>query len=147
MENSNEKPFLGNLLLVDDEQGFSFLAKLLLKQLSQELGEVSLVHIPNPSSFLTHIKANGSSRPDLILMDINMPGCDGITLLKQLRAEPFGKIIPVGIMSDQLTNENVETAYDAGANFCFHKPQALDDFKNLFRDLLHFWFEVVVRIA
>lgn len=63
------------------------------------------------------------TRPDLILMDINMPGVDGLTATRQLRAHPVTADLPiVAVTAQGLTERWRERAIDCGFDECFGKP-------------------------
>ena len=67
-------------------------------------------------------------RPDLILMDIQLPGMDGITALKQLRAEPKTKTIPVIAITASAMTHNRQTMLAEGFDGYQTKPISLKDF-------------------
>jgi CheY-like chemotaxis protein len=70
------------------------------------------------------LAAAAAHRPDVILMDVMMPGIDGITAMRQLRADPYTHDVPVIMLSASLGDER--NALDAGARFFLKKPYSHD---------------------
>src|SRR5689334_15291757 len=77
------------------------------------------------------IKAVGTSKPDVVLLDLLMPRLDGIEVLKYIRAHPELKHLPVVVFSNSYMTNLIENAWRAGADQCLMKasttPQSLFD--------------------
>ena len=82
-------------------------------------------------------------RPDLVLLDLNLPGLDGREVLKAIRADPELQLIPVVALTTSRAEQDVIETYEAGVNSYITKPLAMDDFVQLLRSLERYWFEVV----
>jgi DNA-binding response OmpR family regulator len=65
--------------------------------------------------------------PDVILLDINLPGIDGFETLKRLRAMPSTRDVPVILLTERSANQDVITGYNMGAAYYVPKPFRLDD--------------------
>ena len=75
--------------------------------------------------------------PDLLLLDVGMPGMDGIEVCKQLRSDEKTKNLPIFLLSGYAAKENINTGLEAGANKYISKPfspmellEAITDFLN-----------------
>ena len=83
-------------------------------------------------------------RPDLIVLDLNLPRLTGIDVLRQIRAVEHLCLTPVVVLSTSRLPEDVREAYAAGANTYFEKPAEFDRFVEMMRTILQFWLEMVV---
>lgn len=82
-------------------------------------------------------------KPDIILMDINMPVMDGLTALKKIRADAKLKKIPVIMLTTSDSEHDVDGSYTEGANAYITKPVSELDFVEAVVKLEKFWFELV----
>lgn len=80
---------------------------------------------------------NGAPRPDLILLDINMPVMDGLDLLRWLRKECG---IPVVVLTSSGAASDVRAAYNLQANCFIKKPSDLSEFSQVMQQIEMFWF-------
>ncbi len=64
--------------------------------------------------------------PDVIFLDVNMPGISGLEVLRYLRRDPYTRNVPVVIISANDAREDIEEARDAGANYYIIKPPTLE---------------------
>jgi len=84
-----------------------------------------------------------AKRPDLILLDLNLPRIDGYEVLSRLKADEAFREIPVVILTTSQSLEDVHKAYSLAANCYVCKPLALDEFFKLMKALQEFWLERV----
>ncbi len=82
-------------------------------------------------------------RPDLILLDLNMPRMDGREVLAEVKADNDLKYIPVVILTTSKAQEDVLKAYGLHANCYISKPVDFEQFTNVVRAIDQFWFTVV----
>ena len=82
-------------------------------------------------------------RPDIILLDLNMPRMDGRELLANIKADPVFKRIPVVILTTSKAEEDIVRSYDLHANCYITKPVDLDQFITVVKAIEDFWFTVV----
>ena len=82
-------------------------------------------------------------RPDLILLDLNMPRKDGREVLAEVKADPDLKRIPVVILTTSRAEEDVLRAYDLHANCYVTKPVDFEQFMRVVREIDEFWVKVV----
>ena len=80
--------------------------------------------------------------PDLILLDLNLPGIDGRELLREIKATPKLKRVPVIVLSSSKAEEDILRTYELNANAYVTKPVQVDDFLRTIRSLEEFWTTV-----
>ena len=81
-------------------------------------------------------------RPDLILLDLNLPRKDGRELLAELKSDPDLMTIPVVVLTTSKADQDILQAYQLQANCYITKPVDFDQFVNVVRSVEHFWLEV-----
>ncbi|MEW5928838.1 MAG: response regulator [Gemmatimonadota bacterium] len=79
-------------------------------------------------------------RPDLIVLDLNLPRKDGREVLAEIKADDRLRHIPVVVLSSSTAAEDVAGAYDLHANCYVSKPVDFDEFVNVVRSIETFWF-------
>ena len=82
-------------------------------------------------------------RPDLILLDLNMPRKEGREVLAEVKADDDLKNIPVVVLTTSQAQEDVLQAYGLHANCYISKPVDFDQFANVVRAIDQFWFTIV----
>jgi CheY-like chemotaxis protein len=87
--------------------------------------------------------ATGDGLPDLILLDLNLPGISGLEFLRKVKANAQLCHIPVVVLTFSDLGADVQAAYELGAKAYVTKPVGLDGFRKIVRDLDGFWFSVV----
>jgi chemotaxis family two-component system response regulator Rcp1 len=85
----------------------------------------------------------GVPRPDLILLDLNLPRRDGREVLAEIKADPELRIIPVVVLTTSKAEEDVLKAYGLHANCYITKPVDFASFAEVVRSIEQFWFTVV----
>ena len=82
-------------------------------------------------------------RPDLILLDLNLPRKDGREVLAELKADPDLKTIPVVILTTSRAEQDVLRSYELQANCYISKPVDLDQFITVVKSIEDFWLTIV----
>ena len=82
-------------------------------------------------------------RPDLILLDLNLPRKDGREVLAEVKADPDLRRIPVVILTTSRAEEDVLRAYNLHANCYITKPVDFNQFMEVVKSIEHFWLAVV----
>jgi CheY-like chemotaxis protein len=131
-----------NLLLVEDDPADQKLIKLSLKnqKIANDIhcvscGEEALDYLNHRNGF------NGNApKPDLILLDLNMPGMGGKEFLKLIKANEEQKTIPVIILTTSDSERDIIESYQLQASGYVHKPVTLDEFKGVMEKIEDYWF-------
>jgi CheY-like chemotaxis protein len=82
-------------------------------------------------------------RPGLILLDLNMPRKDGREALKEIKADPELRHIPVVILTTSKAEEDIIRSYDLGVNSFITKPVTFEALVEIIKTLKKYWFEIV----
>lgn len=100
-------------------------------------GEEALDVFFNPKAQLEHALS-----PRLIILDIKMPKVDGFTVLKELKSHKETRNTPVIIFSSSEVENDIQQAYESGANSYVVKPIDYDDFEVAIERLIDFWLNL-----
>jgi CheY-like chemotaxis protein len=84
-----------------------------------------------------------SPRPGLILLDLNMPRLDGREALREIKATPVLRQIPVVILTTSKAEEDIVRSYDLGANCFICKPVTFEGLVEVVKVLDRYWFQLV----
>jgi CheY-like chemotaxis protein len=84
--------------------------------------------------------------PDLILLDLNLPGIDGCQVLTRIKSDPFLRMIPVVILTTSNREEDILQTYQAGANTYISKPAEYPNYRELVTTLRHYWVDTALKV-
>ena len=84
----------------------------------------------------------GGPKPDLVLLDLNLPGLSGLEVLRRVKGDPRTRGVPVVILSASDRDVDVANAYDAGANHYVVKPLRFEAFVDLIRKWSEYWTQL-----
>ncbi len=137
-------PNLIHILLVDDDPGD---VRLTLEALRRSKLYSSIDTVENGEEALAYLRREaryaGARRPDLVLLDLNMPRKDGRETLAEIKADPDLRQIPVVVLTTSSAESDVLKSYDLGANCYITKPVDLSQFMQVIQETESFWFAVV----
>jgi two-component system chemotaxis response regulator CheY len=119
---------LKTILLIDDSK-----TQLLNSQFTLQRGGVQVETVSDPLEAIERIFV---AQPDLIITDVNMPGKDGITLVREIRQLPQFKATPLLVMSTDSQKHLFEQAREAGATGWLMKPVRQEDLLSTAHKLL-----------
>ena len=126
------------ILLVDDNPLYVDLSlrafqrrKLVNPILVARDGEEALAWVPRWEA--------GEIQPVVILLDLNMPRIDGLTVLRTLKAHPVLRRIPIVILTTSNEDRDIQTAYDLGVNSYIVKPVGFDNFMEVAQHIELYW--------
>jgi hypothetical protein len=94
-------------------------------------GEEALAWIPRWES--------GDTLPVVILLDLNMPRVDGLTVLRTLKSHPLLRRIPVVVLTTSKEDRDIQVAYDLGVNSYIVKPVGFDNFMDVAQQIELYW--------
>lgn len=139
---TTERPL--EILLVEDDVGDVELTKDAMAE-SDIINHINVVR--DGVGAINYLRKNGrygsAKRPDLILLDLNLPKKDGREVLSELKADENLKMIPVVVLSTSEAKEDIVTAYRLGCNCYIAKPIGLNRFNSMIKALNYFWCAVV----
>jgi two-component system, chemotaxis family, response regulator Rcp1 len=132
------------ILLVEDNPGDVRLAQEALTdaKMANNLNVVS-----DGVEALAYLRREGphakAARPDLILLDLNLPKKDGREVLEEVKEDPDLRTIPVVVLTTSDAEADVIRSYELHANAYVRKPVDFDAFIEVVRTIEDFWFSVV----
>ena len=89
-----------------------------------------------------HAGANGYNHPRMILLDLKLPKVDGLEVLKQIKADPRTRPIPVVILTSSKEQSDLVNGYALGVNSYIQKPVDFDQFRETIRQLGLYWLVI-----
>ena len=132
------------ILLVEDNAGDVRLTQEVLK--SSKVRN-NLIVASNGQEALNCLRKEGkyanSTRPDVILLDLNLPLMDGREVLEKIKVDPEFKRIPVVILTTSKAEEDILKTYNLHANCYITKPVDLEQFVKVVQTLEDFWLAIV----
>jgi len=132
------------LLLVEDNPGDVRLTRETLKD-CKLLNHMSVVG--DGVEAMAFLRREGkyakALRPDLILLDLNLPKKDGREVLAEIKADEHLRRIPVVVLSTSSAEQDIIKTYDLHANCYITKPVDLDQFGSVVKAIEQFWFAIV----
>ena len=132
------------ILMVEDDPGDADLTQELLEE-AKIMVNVNIVDDGEKAISYLHQQGKYSQaiRPDLILLDLNLPRKDGREVLQVIKSDPNLKRIPVVVLTTSDADEDILKSYNLGANSFVTKPVGLEQFANIVKSIESFWFTVV----
>jgi CheY-like chemotaxis protein len=141
----NIKPIV--FLMADDDPDDRMLTKEAMSE-SRVLNDLRFVE--DGEELMEYLTRQGkysnpeeSPRPSVILLDLNMPKKDGREALKEIKADPNLRRIPIVIMTTSQSEEDILRSYDLGASSYITKPVTFDGLIDLMKALGQYWVEFV----
>ena len=129
-----------DILLVEDSPAD---VRLLREGLKEAKVNNSLHVAMDGQAALDFVRDPGNPRPDLILLDLNLPRKDGREVLAELKADPSLARIPVVVLTTSQAEEDILRSYDLHANCYINKPVDFDQFLKVISSIQDFWLTVV----
>ena len=132
-----------HILLVEDNPGDVRLVREALKD--RPIQNLSVVRDGEEAmDFLCRRKGfAGALRPDLVLLDLNLPKKDGRDVLQEIKSDPALRRIPVVVWTTSDAEKDILKSYDLHANCYITKPADVDKFIAVIHSIVHFWVTIV----
>ena len=132
------------VLLVEDNPGAADLTRDTLEDSRIHLDITVVVDGVEAIDYLLRRGAHANATtPDLIILDLNLPGMDGRAVLAEARRHPHLRSIPVVILTSSDAERDVVQTYELGANCYITKPVDLDQFIAVIQSIESFWLTIV----
>jgi CheY-like chemotaxis protein len=136
------------ILLLEDDLADQKLIKLSLRNekiantlYTVQTGEEGLDFLYSRGKY-----SDGTPQPDLILLDLNMPGMGGKEFLRLIKEDERLKQIPVVIVTTSEAEKDIIDSYKLQASGYVHKPVTLEEFKEAMKKLKEYWFLLCKRV-
>jgi chemotaxis family two-component system response regulator Rcp1 len=128
------------ILLVDDSVADVRLTVEALKEAKMR----NTIHVVyDGESAIEFLRNPEQRRPDLILLDLNLPGMDGREVLAEIKSDPALAIIPVVVLTTSHAEEDILRSYQLHCNCFITKPVDLNQFISVVQSIEDFWFTIV----
>ena len=132
------------ILMVEDSPGDARLTVEALKE-GKVLNHMTVV--PDGVEAMAFLRQEGTHadapRPDLILLDLNLPKKDGREVLAEVKNDPALKKIPVVVLTTSQAEQDIVRSYELHANCYVTKPVDLDQFMTVVKSVEEFWLTIV----
>lgn len=142
---SDAKPV--TILMADDDEDDRLMTRDALREsrLTNDLrfvedGEELVDYLKHQGKYTNEADA---PRPGIILLDLNMPKKDGREALKEIKADPDLRDIPVVVFTTSQAEEDIYRSYQLGVNSFITKPVTFENLIKVMKTLGKYWFEVV----
>ena len=131
------------ILAIDDDPADQFLVQEAMRtaNLQYDLrlvsdGDEAIEYLYHRGRYTDDRKA---PRPNLILLDLNMPRLNGRQVARAIKSNPNFRTIPIVVLTTSRLDQDVEELYQAGVNSYIQKPVNFDEFTEVLRDLSTYW--------
>ena len=133
-----------DILLVEDNEGDAHLTREALKRAKVR----NRVHTTSDGvEAMQFLRREGpyadAPRPDLVLLDLNLPNMDGREVLEAIKADPALRFIPIVVVTSSAAEQDIIKSYDLNANCYVTKPVDLQQFLHVIGSVGDFWLDIV----
>ena len=133
-----------DILICEDNLGDIYMINNVLKN---STSNYSLHHVNNGESAMNYLHQTGDyqgvARPDLILLDLNLPKKHGFEVLQEIKTHPDLKTIPVIVLTSSKSEQDILKSYELFGSCFVTKPFDFAEFSNAMRDIEKFWLNLV----
>jgi CheY-like chemotaxis protein len=130
------------MLVAEDDANDAFLIERAFAKLSPRI-PLHFVHDGQEAiDYLAQNHSSAHSIPTMMLVDLKLPRRSGFDVIAWVRGRPGLRRLPIVVLSSSSLAEDVNRAYDFGANSYLVKPSSLSDFEELVRRLEQYWLEL-----
>ncbi len=132
------------ILLVEDNQSY---VSLMMEALEESQVPTNLSVVMDGAEAMAYLRRESkysyAPRPDLIVLDLNLPKIKGQKVLEEVKNDPDLKRIPVVIFTVSSAEKDILMSYNLHANCYIIKPRELDQFMAAVKSTINFWFTIV----
>ncbi len=128
------------ILIVEDSPSEIRLAREALKEAGNPVELAIAQDGVEALDYLQSVVRGAAPRPDIVLLDLNLPRKNGREVLAEVKAAPNLKHIPIVVMTNSRADDDIRAAYSLNANCYIAKPADLDEYIEVIRAIENFWF-------
>ncbi len=132
------------ILLMEDDLGD---VELIREGLRDAKITLEMEHVADGEEGMRYLRREGkyadATRPDIVLLDLNMPRKDGREVLREIRADATLRGLPVIVLTTSDAETDIVRSYDMGANCYVKKPLGLEEFLAVVKSIEGFWLALV----
>lgn len=128
------------ILLVEDNPGDALMT---LEAFEEARIAVEMVHVDSSPAAIAAIDDEATPLPDLVLLDLNLPGPPGLTVLEHIRGDERTRHVPVIVLTSSSAPEDILSAYRRTANSFITKPVQPEQFLDAVRSFENYWLTIV----
>ncbi|MGC4099992.1 response regulator [Ferruginibacter sp.] len=128
-----------DLLFVEDNEDYIEFVKRALNNINKEIVLDYVTDGKDAIEYFEKKAAQPQGTAKLIIMDINLPGMNGIQVLRKIRTIPQLKYVPVVMFSSSSNADDIKKSYDCGANGYIVKPLGLRPLTETLQSIVDFW--------
>lgn len=139
------RPF--RILLVEDSASDARLVKEAAKEVSLPVDIRVAEDGVSAMEYLSRAAAGQALSPDLVLLDLNLPGKNGREVLAEIKSSPQLKQLPVIVMTSSPAEDDIAVVYELNANSYVTKPADLGGFVRAITSIENFWFQTATLPA
>ncbi len=133
-----------DILLCEDNLGDVYIINNVLVN---STSNYDLHHVTNGEAAMDYLQRRGdyqaASRPDLILLDLNLPKKHGFEVLQEIKTHPDLKTIPVIVLTSSKSEQDILRSYELFGSCFVTKPFDFEEFSNAMQDIEKFWLNLV----
>jgi len=137
-----------NLLIIEDsDEDFEALQRIMHQVSTFPLSITRCIDGDDALDFLNregYYSLRNTPHPELMILDLNLPGTDGREVLATIKQNNLLKMIPVVVFSTSSNPKDVKDCYQAGVNSYMLKPMNIIDLRNLVQILLDYWLKAMI---
>jgi CheY-like chemotaxis protein len=130
-----------DILLVDDNPADVGLTR---EVLAGSAHQANIHNVPDGEEAIAFLRRHGkytsAARPDLVMLDLNMPRKGGQAVLAEVKTDPELRTIPIVVFTTSHADKDILHSYELGANCYISKPGNLGDFFSAVQSIEEFWF-------
>lgn len=128
-----------NVLLVEDDPDRVMLTK---RALSEAPAASTVEVVDNGEAAIERLDDEGAPTPDLVLLDLKLPGVDGFDVLQHVDEDDQTPDVPIVVLTSSTETEDMLRSYRLGANGYVTKPVDFEEFREAVRHIARFWLEI-----
>ena len=136
------------MIVEDSDEDFETLSRIIDRVSSFPISIQRCIDGDDALDFLNqegkYSELSGGSNPELILLDLNLPGTDGREVLTVIKNSQHLKAIPVVVLSTSANPQDIKTSYQFGVNSYMLKPMNITELSHSVQTLIEYWFTVTV---